>query len=140
MSVHIPAAAFSDASLPHAAVRPNRLPRTFDLHPAIFIGLFGTFTAFLLVMAAAFMTKELWIPFAIFFVYLGMYFGVPALWVRASRAEEGPRQTWAEFMDEGVDTATGHMTASTALAQIFVLPALLLCWALAVVTISAMAF
>lgn len=138
MSVHFPAAAFAEAKPVPTQLRRNRVERTFDLHPGIYAGLFGIFSTFLLVMAAAFMTRELILPFAIFFIYLGMYFGVPALWARVTPQEQGPRQSWAEFMHEGVETATGHTTASAALAQIFVLPILLLGWAVTVAVISAL--
>ena len=137
MSVHVPAAVLAEARI-NANRRRNRVERNFDLHPAIFAGLFGIFSAFLMVMAAAFMTRELILPFAVFFVYLGMYFGVPALWARIAPSEAGPRQSWAEFMHEGLDTGSGHLTAPAALAQIFVLPALLLGWAIAVAVISAL--
>jgi hypothetical protein len=136
MSVHVPAAAFTNAA--PAVFRPNRVQRPFDLHPAIFGMLFAAFAAFLAILGAAFMTKELWLPFAIFGVYLVMAFATPALWSRIAGTAKGPRQSWAEFMIEGVETGTGHLPANAALWQIFTVPVLLVGWATAVAVIAAL--
>ena len=135
MSVHFPAQAFADAK--PVVLRRNRVPRTFDLHPGIYWSLFGLFTAFLVVMAVAFASRDLSVTFAICFAYLGMYFAVPAMWARIQPREEGPRQSWAEFMIEGIETGSGRLEAKGALAQIFTVPVLLLGWALAVALIKA---
>lgn len=136
MSIHFPATTFQDA-LP-IALRRNRAERSFDLHPAIFGMLFTTFAAFLIILGVAFMTKELWLPFMIFGVYLVMAFATPALWARIADNENAPRQSWAEFMIEGVETGTGHLPASAALWQIFTVPVLLVGWAAAIATIAAL--
>lgn len=137
MSVHFPVSAFADARPAAQSIRRNRVPRTFDLHPGIFYGLLGTFVAFLVIMGAAFMTRELIVPFGIFFVYLAMYFAVPAWWARVVPHEDGPRQNWAEFMIEGIETDSGHLTGQAALAQIFTVPVLLVGWALVIAAIAA---
>lgn len=136
MSVHIPATAFQNAR--PLRLRRNRVERTFDLHPAIFGMLFATFAAFLAILGAAFMTKELWLPFVIFGVYLVMAFATPALWARIAGREKGPRQSWAEFMVEGVEIGTGHLPAGAALWQIFTVPMLLVGWAATIAVISAL--
>jgi hypothetical protein len=138
MSIHVPAAAFAEAKPVAALVRRNRVPRTFDLHPAIFYGLLGTFVTFQVIMGIAFMTRELVVVFGICFAYLAMYFAVPAWWARVVPHKEGPRQSWAEFMREGIETGSGHLTGSAALAQIFTVPVLLVGWAVAVAVISAL--
>ena len=137
MSVQFPAAAFADARPVAAPIRRNRVPRTFDLHPGIFYGLLASFVAFLVILGAAFMTRELIVPFGIFFAYLAMYFAVPAWWARLVPHEEGPRQSWSEFMLEGIDTGSGHLTGGAALAQIFNVPVLLVGWAVAIAAIAA---
>jgi len=98
----------------------------------------GAYFAFLAIMAAAFMNPNLIIPFAIFVVYLMMYFGVPGLWAKVAGRPIGRFQTWAEFRSEGIDIATGHIGSGGAIAQVLILPALIVIWALAVALIAAL--
>ena len=117
----------------------NRAERTFGLHPALFAATIGAYLAFLAIMAAAFMNPNLVIPFAIFVVYLGMYFGVPSLWARVVGRPVGRFQSWAEFRSEGMEIETGHIASGAAIAQVLVLPALIVGFALAVALIAAFA-
>ena len=118
--------------------RPNRAERVFDLHPAVFAMQLGAYAAFLLVLGLAFMNRELVIPFAIFTVYIGMFFATPALWARVKGTEGGRLESWAEFMEVGVDTGSGHLTGRQALAQIMTVPVLLVGFASAVGLIAAL--
>jgi hypothetical protein len=52
-------------------------------------------------------------------------------------ADERPLQSWTEFLQEGVECITGHPTARQALAQILVLPALMVSLAFAFAVIKA---
>lgn len=110
--------------------------RAFDLHPALFAMTIGCYLGFLLVMGMAFMTGELVIPFAIFVAYIGMGFGVPALWARVSPAKGRP-ESWAQFLSRGVNTGSGHLTAGAAIAQMMTVPILILLWGVAIVAIRA---
>ena len=141
MSVH-----YSQADLRKVASRasaiapalPNRAERTFGLHPALFVATIGSYFAFLAIMAAAFMNPDLIIPFAIFVAYLVMYFGVPGLWARVVGRPVGRFQSWAEFRSEGMDILTGHIGSGGAVAQVLVLPFLIVGFALAVAFIAAL--
>jgi len=133
MSYHQPVTAFRAA-----AAQRNRADRVFDLHPALHVALFGGFAAFLAILAAGLMTRELIIPMAICFVFIVAAFVTPALWARVAGDQPGRVQTLDEFMAEGVETATGHLSGGAAAVQVLILPVLLTLWALAIVTIRAL--
>ncbi|MGQ0589922.1 MAG: hypothetical protein ACT4N8_10400 [Sphingosinicella sp.] len=97
----------------------------------------GAYFAFLAIMAAAFMNAELILPFAIFFIYVAMAFGTPALWARIAPRPEGRFASWAEFRADGVEIETGHIGSGAAIAQVLVLPILVAGWALAIAIIVA---
>jgi hypothetical protein len=116
----------------------NRAERTFGLHPALFAATIGAYLAFLAIMAATFMNPNLLIPFAIFVAYIVMAFGVPALWSNVVGRPVGRFQSWAEFRSEGMDIHTGHVTSGAAIAQVLVLPGLIVAWGLAIAVIVAL--
>ena len=57
-------------------------------------------------------------------LYLVIFFAVPALFLKVENSP-AERPSLARFMKEGVQTSTGHMSGGSALAQIFLVPALL---------------
>jgi hypothetical protein len=114
----------------------NRHQRTFDLHPAVHLMVAGLWMTFVLVLSTAFMGRDLVIPTAINVIGVTALFLVPGLWTRVMPDDALPRQSWAEFVREGVETYTGHLATKDALAQIFTLPLLLLGLALAMVAIK----
>ena len=126
------------ASSAMAPALPNRAERTFGLHPALFVATIGSYFAFLAIMAAAFMNPNLVIPFAIFVAYLAMYFGVPGLWARVVGRPVGRFQSWSEFRSEGMDILTGSIGSGGAIAQVMVLPFLIVGFAVAVALIAAL--
>lgn len=142
MSIHYSEAALRDianrAPAAMAPALPNRAERTFGLHPALFVATIGSYFAFLAIMAAAFMNPNLIIPFAIFIAYLAMYFGVPGLWARVAGRPVGRFQSWAEFRSEGMDILTGPIGSGGAIAQVMVLPFLIVGFAVAVALIAAL--
>jgi len=122
---------------PPAGALPNRAERTFGLPPRLFVATIGAYFAFLGIMAATFMTAELVIPFAIFVIYIVMAFGVPALWARVAGRPVGRFQTWEEFRSEGMVIETGRISGGGAIAQVLVLPALVVGWGVAIAIIVA---
>jgi hypothetical protein len=116
----------------------NRAERVFGLHPALFAITIGSYFLFLGIMAAAFMDRELILPFAVFTIYVVMAFGTPALWARVRGRDAGPVQSWVQFRKEGIDIATGHLDSGSAIAQVVTLPLLLVVWAVAIAVIVAL--
>ena len=103
------------------------------LYAALALCLFG----FLAVMAVGFAAPMLAVPMGVNFFFLAAFFAVPAIFVGAARDKSGARR-WSDFVRNGVATATGHSSAGEAAVLMLVLPALILCWAIAVVTIAAL--
>ena len=138
MSNHIPAAAIHEKAriVSPPALRRNRQDRAFDLHPAVHLMLAGLYMGFVALLSLAFMGRDLVVPFAINIIGVTGLFLVPGLWARVFPDNGGRRQSWSEFMAEGVETYTGHMASKEALAQILILPVLLLSLASVMVVIK----
>ena len=116
-----------------------RSERVFGLHPSLFIMTIASYFAFLAILGAAFMNPNLILPFAIFVAYIVMAFGVPGLWANVRGRDAGSVQTWAQFRSEGMDIETGHVDSGSAIAQVVVLPFLIVAFAIAVAMIAALA-
>lgn len=120
-----------------ADVHPARAERTFGLHPALFAVTIGAYFVYLAIMGAAFMNAELWIPFAVFAVFVAAAFGVPAMWARIAGPRDARFADWSEFMAEGLETATGHLGGGAVVAQVLTVPLLIVAWGIAIAAIRA---
>jgi hypothetical protein len=56
--------------------------------------------------------------------YLAMFFAIPAIFLGAER-DSSPRPDLVQFLDRGIDTATGRISGAGALAQMLMVPVLL---------------
>lgn len=112
----------------------RRAPHVFDLPPVLHGAVFGGFAVYLAIMWSAFADPGLAIPFVIFAVFLAASFVVPALWARTVPAV-GERERFADFMRDGIMTGSGFLDGNAALAQVLIMPAMLILWGLAVATI-----
>jgi hypothetical protein len=118
-----------------APPQPVEVDRSFGFPPALHIGLCGVFLTFLAVMGLGLATPGLIIPLAICLIFTTAMFAVPGLW--ATMKPDNPVQSprWSEFKRRGVMTATGHCSAQAAMAQMYVVPLVVLGWGFAIVTI-----
>lgn len=139
MTVQYPAAVFQDAVAIAAGtpLRRNRGERAFDLHPAIHVATIAAYLTFIVVLTTAFMGHHLIVPTGIFVIGVAALFVTPALWARVAPDDGAPKQSWREFLQEGVECGTGQLTAGQALAQILVLPGLMVGLALVMALIKA---
>ncbi len=128
MSVHQPAELFEKARIVAApvAARRNRGDYRFDLHPGVHMMVVGSYLAFLAILCTAFMGEGLIIPTAIFVIGVIALFLTPGLWAKVQPKDGLRKQSWDEFRSEGVECHTGHLTSGEAMAQILVLPGMLL--------------
>jgi hypothetical protein len=110
---------------------------SFELPPAIYITMGGLFFGFLAVMAVGFAAPGLVVPMGINFVFLTAFFAIPTIFVAASHGDQ-KALGWDAFMRNGVETATGHSSGAEAAVLTLLLPALIFCFALAVVAIAAL--
>lgn len=118
-----------------APQQPVAVDRSFGFPPALHIGLGGVFLAFLAILGFGLAAPALLIPIAICMLFTVAIFAVPALWVgmKPDNPVKSPR--WAEFQLRGVMTATGRCSANAAIAQMYVVPLVVLGWGVAIVTI-----
>jgi hypothetical protein len=138
MTIQYPITAFAEAGeLIPAPVDTNRRTRHFDLPVALHVATVALYFAFLGVMAFAFQSKEMILPMAIFIVYIAMAFGVPALWTKMKPLHLDRASCWQAFERDGIDCATGTLTSGQAMAQVLILPVLILGWAIVVAVIAA---
>lgn len=56
--------------------------------------------------------------------YVAMFFAVPAIFFGVE-SDQSRRPNLTEFLERGMDTATGHISGASALVQMLVVPALL---------------
>ena len=116
---------------------PTPTVRSFDLPTGLFAATVGLYFAFLAVMAAAFADPGLIVPMGIFYIYIIMAFGVPALWVRMKPDHADRPLGWRQFMREGIVTHTGRLAGRDAAVQVLILPTLILGWGIAMAAIVA---
>lgn len=117
---------------------PTAADRSFELPTALYIVTAALYFAFLGVMVLGFGNPRLILPMAIIAVFIVMFFGVNAMWVRMKPENPQRATRWSRFRRHGIMTAFGRSTASAATVQVLILPALILVWGLAVVTIAAL--
>lgn len=125
MSVHQPVAALQDKASVVPVARPNRGVRAFDIHPGVHAMLLGAYLSFAGILMTTFMGHDLKVPGAIIVIGILSLFITPAWWSRVTPNDGARKQSWGEFLAEGVECITGRLTAGQALAQIIVLPALM---------------
>ena len=111
---------------------------SFEIPTGLYIAMALCFAGAVAVLAFSFRTGMA-VSYGIVFAFLAAFFGVPALFVKASKGSGTTKPLeWAVFREEGVDTATGRSGAGEATALVLLLPFLILCWAVAIVTIAAL--
>jgi hypothetical protein len=116
---------------------PTAVDRSFELPTGLYVAMAALFFAAAGVMAFGFAAPGMVVPTAIIAVFIAMYFAVPAMWVRMKPENPQRAASWAQFRKNGVMTPYGRSTAGAATVQMLILPVLLLCWGIAVVTIAA---
>lgn len=127
----------------HAAIvaapkKRHETDRTFELPKALYGATVALYLGFLAVMATGLATPGLIIPMAIFTVFIVAGFGIPAIWTRLSPETPSKQMSFAKLRREGVSTYTGRVSAVDASVQMLILPALIFCWGVAMVTMAAL--
>ena len=112
--------------------------RNFGLPPAILLGAFGFFFAYLAVMWVGFAADGLVLPMVVNFVFVAAFAYVPAKWATMKPAHRNKALDMAHFRAVGIETATGRTPASEATTLVLLLPACILFWGIAVTTIAAL--
>ena len=110
--------------------------QTFGLPTGIYIAMALMFAGSVAVLSLAF-TDRMAVSFGVIFAFLAMFFAIPAVFPRMVRHNRASAAKWEQFVEHGIDTATGHASAASATVLILLLPALILCFSLAVAVIAA---
>ncbi len=116
---------------------PTAVDRNFELPTGLYVAMGGLFFAAAGVMALGFAAPMMVVPTGIIAVFIAMYFAVPAMWVRMKPDHPQQATRWDQFRRHGIMTPYGRSSAGAATVQVLILPALILFWAIAVVTIAA---
>ena len=117
---------------------PTSVDRSFELPTGIYVAMGLMFFAAAGIMALGFAAPMLVVPTGIIAVFIAMFFAVPAMWVRMKPGNPQRATSWDRFRRHGIMTHYGPSTAGAATIQVLILPALLVLWAFAVVTIAAL--
>jgi len=112
---------------------------SFEFPTGIYAAMAALLFGFMAVMAVGFAAPAMVVPMAVNFIFLTAFFAVPVIFVAASPDDLGPRSLrWSDFMDKGVETATGWTSGGEAVVLALILPFVILCWGIAVVAIAAL--
>lgn len=110
--------------------------QTFELPGGLYVAMGSMFAGFVGVLALG-LRDQMAVSYAIIFAFLAAFFAVPALFVGTTPSSSRQALSWHEFLDRGVDTATGRVTAREATLLVLLLPFLILCFGVAVAVIAA---
>jgi hypothetical protein len=111
--------------------------QSFQLPTGIYVAMGLAFTGFVAVLSIAF-GDGMAVSFGVIFAFLAAFFAVPSLFPRMARDSRTKALRWHEFLDRGIDTATGHSSAVSATVLILALPFLIFSFAIAVAIIAAL--
>ena len=138
MSYHFEQETFADQAVVHQSPSArNEVDRTFELPAVTYKLAAGLYFAFIAIMSVSFGNPQLVIPMAICVIFVTMFFAMPTIWVKMKPASRSKSLTWGQLHTKGVATLTGRLSARDAMAQVLVLPVLIVFWALAVGVIAA---
>lgn len=137
MSKHHSTAELQRIATATAAPVRTRVDRSFGLPSGLYYGTVGLYVAFLGVLTLAFHNPELMLPMAVIVGSIVFGFGVNRTWAAMKPENDSKPATWGQFASSGVQTLSGHLTASEASIQVLMLPVLILFWGVSVAVISA---
>lgn len=111
--------------------------QSFELPTGIYVAMALMFVGFVAVLAVAF-SGTMAVSFGVIFAFLAAFFAVPALFPYMAKDSRTVALKWQEFLERGIETATGPTSAASATVLVLALPFLILCFAIAVATIAAL--
>lgn len=111
--------------------------QSFELPTGVFVAMAIMLAGFVAVLSVAF-TGHMAVSFGVMFAFLAAFFAIPSLFPRMAQENRTSALRWHEFVDRGIDTATGRTKAGSATVLVLALPFFLLCFAIAIATIAAL--
>ena len=111
--------------------------QTFELPLGIYVAMAALFAGFVGVLGSSFRSGHLAVAYGVICVFIAAFFAVPAIFSGVGGRFFGSQaMTWMDFRERGISTATGHSSAREATILVLLLPFLILCFAIAVVSIA----
>jgi hypothetical protein len=123
---------------PQLDQRPYCKDRNFGLPPALLLGAFAFFFAYLTVMWVGFAADGLVLPMVVNFIFVAAFAFVPSKWATMKPAHRDRTLDMAHFRAVGIETETGTTPANEATTLVLLLPACILFWGIATTTIAAL--
>lgn len=113
--------------------------QSFELPSGIYIAMASMFTGFVAVLGLAFRGGHMAVVVGVIFAFIAAFFAIPALFPSVGAPSgRSHAMSWDKFSARGIATATGHSSAREATILVLLLPFLILCFGIAVVTIAAL--
>jgi len=112
--------------------------RTYEVPTPLLLGVFGLFMAYLAVMSIGFMAPALVLPMIVNVIFVAAFAYVPSKWATMKPEKKDRALRWDELRQNGLATLTGRSSAGETATLILLLPACVLFWGIAVVTIAAL--
>jgi len=134
---------YAAADLARVATVTERVPltrvdRNFGLPTGLYVATVGLYLTFLGLMTILFMNPELALPMVAFVGIIVGGFGLAGYWAKMHPDNDSHPLSWGQFTNRGIQIMTGHLTAGEAMAQVLVLPVLIVAWGLAIAVIVAL--
>lgn len=139
MSKHFTRELVAEQAIIVATPKPrHEVDRTFELPKGLYVATVALYLGFLAVMATGLSTPGLIIPMAIFTLFVVAGFGVPAIWTALAPTPRSRPMSFAQLRRDGIATLTGRLTVRDASIQMLILPVIIFCWGVAMITVAAL--
>ncbi|WP_265587403.1 hypothetical protein [Sphingomicrobium arenosum] len=119
-------------------IRTDVEDRSFGLPAALHAMYFGAFLLYLGIMGVGFPHPEMVLPMAIFFLFVVAAFAVPMAWTKIAPERSSRAMRLDTLLAKGIATETGKSSGGDAVAQVLILPILIVGWGIAAVSIAAL--
>ena len=112
--------------------------QSFELPKGLYVAMATLFAGFIGVLSLSFRGGHMAVAYGVIVAFLAAFFAIPAMFPQMAPSAT-KRMSWFEFQRKGIITATGRTGPWEATILVLLLPFLLLCFAIAVATIAAIA-
>jgi len=107
--------------------------QSFELPGGLYAAMVILFAGFIAVLGLGFSGGHMAVAYGVIFAFLAAFFAIPAMF------QQKQGLSWSMFRYKGVETPSGRTSAAEATVLVLLLPFVVLCFGIAVVTIAALA-
>jgi len=109
--------------------------QSFELPTGLYVAMAALFAGFIGVLSLAFRGGHMAVVYGVIFAFIAAFFAIPAMFPGMA-SEQKKALSWARFRMKGIQTATGHTSATDATALVLLLPLLIFCFCMAIAGIA----